>query len=175
MLARRPETNRDEKRDDGSETNPPREFHHRQPRRLFVEFCAEDSGDVVRQSAQDRHDDEAGHHGDDVAAIVAAHFREHSAKENAEERAVGVAENAEDDRDDADLWIHDDEIRCGRGHDDHEHREPDRGPAHRAETLFLGRGRIDVGLIPIARETGSERVQRGAERTHGGGENSGDE
>ena len=62
-----------------------------------------DSRDVVRQSAQDRDDDKARDHGDDVAAIVPARLGKHSAKKHTEKRAVGVAENPEHDRDDADI------------------------------------------------------------------------
>ena len=43
-------------------------------RGLGINFAAEDSGDVVRQTAQNRDDDEADNHRDDVAEIVAARF-----------------------------------------------------------------------------------------------------
>ena len=58
------------------------------------------------------------------------------AEKHAEERAVGVAENPEHDRNDADVGMNDDEIGSGRGDDDHQNGKPDRGPAHGAQTLF---------------------------------------
>src|SRR5713226_9320828 len=99
-LAGCPEKNGHGKRDDCSETNPPREFHHRQPARLWVKLCAEDAGDRVGQSAEDSDDDEADDHGKNVAEIITAPFREHAAQKYAEKRAVSVPENAEHDRDD---------------------------------------------------------------------------
>ena len=72
MLAGSPEKNRHGKRDDCSEANPPRKFHHGQPAGLRVEVRPNYPGDVVRQTAQDRHDQETDNHGDNVAAIVPA-------------------------------------------------------------------------------------------------------
>ena len=71
--------------------------------------------------------------------------------------------------------MHDDKIGRGRCNDDHQNRKPDGRPAHGAQALFVGGSGIDVRLIPIAREAGGERVERGAERSHGGGEDSREE
>ena len=101
MVGAGPEQNRHKKRDHRAEADPPGKFHQGQPVRLGVKFCAEDSGDAVWQSAQDRDNDEADDHRHDVANIVTAAFAEHSAQEYAEKRAVGVAENSEDYWDDA--------------------------------------------------------------------------
>src|ERR1700720_2383606 len=101
MRATSPEKNRHEKRNDASEADPPRKFHRREPWRIDVGNLAEQSRDSVRQIAQDRNDDEANDHGDDVATIVAARFGEHAGEENSEDRAVGVTINPEHDRNDA--------------------------------------------------------------------------
>ncbi len=55
----------------------------------------------VVQSALESDDDEAAEHGDDVADFVAAPPGEEADEENAEQRAVYVAEDSEHDRDDA--------------------------------------------------------------------------
>ena len=57
----------------------PKQIHHGnsitgKPGRLGIRVCSENSRDVVRQAAQNRDDDEADDHGDDVAEIVAARF-----------------------------------------------------------------------------------------------------
>src|SRR5215469_14149669 len=95
MLAARFEQNRDRKRDDGAETDPPGKFHHRQPARLRIKLAAENAGNLVRQAAQNGHYNEAHDHGDDITGIVSAPFSEHSTQENAEQRPVCVAEDPE--------------------------------------------------------------------------------
>src|SRR2546423_15571240 len=112
-LAVRPEKNCHQKSDDRSEADPPREFHYWEPAWLFVKFRANQGRDLIRQSAQDRHDDEAADHGDDVAAVVPARLGQHAPEKDAEDRAVGVPANSEHDRDDADVGMHDDEISGG--------------------------------------------------------------
>src|SRR6266568_1546204 len=92
------------KRDDGAEPNPPGEFHYRQPARLRVQLTAEQAGDVVWQTAQNRDDDEPHDHRDDVSQVVAAPLGEHPASERAEKRSVRVAEYPEHDWDDAHVW-----------------------------------------------------------------------
>jgi hypothetical protein len=87
MLAASPEQNRHKKGDNRSETNPPREFHYRQPVRLRVKARPKYPGDVVWQSAQDRDYDEADDHGDNIAAIVAASFGENSAEKTSRSEA----------------------------------------------------------------------------------------
>ncbi len=74
MLAAGSEQNRDEESDDCAETDPPGEFHYGQPGRLGINSAAEDSGNVVRQTAQNRDDDETDNHRGDVAEIVSARF-----------------------------------------------------------------------------------------------------
>ena len=71
MLATSPEQDRHTKSDDRSKANPPGKCQYRQPTRLLVELRAENTGDAIGQSAQDRDDDEAGDHGNDVAGVVA--------------------------------------------------------------------------------------------------------
>ena len=65
-----------------------------------VALAAHGVDQIPRQAAPDRHAEEAGEHGDEIAALGAALFRGQAEQENAEERAVGVAEDAEHDRDD---------------------------------------------------------------------------
>ena len=79
MLAARLERNRHGKRDDGPEADPPGEYHHRQPARLTVQLTAEQAGNVVWQTAQNRDDNEACDHREDVSKVVAAPFGEHPA------------------------------------------------------------------------------------------------
>ena len=69
------------------------------------------------------------------------------------------------------VGMHDNEIRRGRCNDDHQNRKPD--VAHRTarKLCCVCSVGIDVRLVPIARKTGGERVQRSAERSHSGGEN----
>ena len=55
----------------------------------------------VRQIADNGDHDEAGNHGDDVSAIIAARFCEHAGQENAEHRTVSVTINSEHNRNDA--------------------------------------------------------------------------
>ena len=71
--------------------------------------------------------------------------------------------------------MHDYEIGRCRCDDDHQNCEPDGGPSDGAQTLVVRRVGIDVGLIPVAGETGGERVERSAERAHGCGKNSRDQ
>ncbi len=57
----------------------PKQIHHGNSitgsqLRLRVEFAAEDSGDLVRQAAQNCDDNEADDHRENVAEIVAARF-----------------------------------------------------------------------------------------------------
>src|SRR2546421_8703007 len=99
MTAPGAEKDRDKKRHDRAEENPPGKFHQRQPIGLRVKFGVKDVRDFVRQTAQNRDDDEAGDHGEHVAAIVPASAREHSRKEHPEQRSIGVPKNAEHDRD----------------------------------------------------------------------------
>src|SRR5438552_8419637 len=114
MLAAGLEQNRQRKSDDGAETNPPGKFDHRQPRRLRVELAPEKSGDVVGQTTQDRDNDEADNHVDDVAAVVAAALGNNSAEKNTKQRAVRVTKNPQHDRYDPHVGVNDDEIRsCG--------------------------------------------------------------
>ena len=175
MAACGSEKDRDEKGHDRAEEDPPGKFHEREPVGLLVEFRVENVGNLIRQAAQDRDDDEAGDHGEDVAPVVAASSRQHSGEKDTEERSVGVSKNAEHDRDDSDVGVDDHEIRRRRRDDDHEDGKPDGRQANGPQALFVGGSRIDIGLIPIARETGGECVQGRAERSHGGRENSGKE
>src|SRR5215468_7897406 len=110
MLAAIPEQNRHGKRDDGAETDPPGEFHQRQPAGLRVQLTAEYAGELIWQTAQNCNDDETDDHRDDVSEVVAASFGEHAAQENAEQRSVRVAENSEHDGNDAHIRMHDDEV-----------------------------------------------------------------
>ena len=86
--------------------------------------------------------DEAEDHGEDVPEIVAPIFRQHSGKEDAKERAVGVAKNSEHDRDDPDVGMNDDEVGRGAGDKDHQDGKPDRRPADGAQALLIA-GRRD--------------------------------
>ena len=74
MLAAGSEQNGDEEGHDRAEADPPRKFHDGQPGRLGIKFAAENSGDVVRQAAQNRDNDKADNHRDDIAEVVAARF-----------------------------------------------------------------------------------------------------
>src|SRR6266480_6597788 len=113
MLAASPEKNRHRKSDDRSKTKPPGKFHGWKPVGLDVSDLAEQSRDCIHEIAEDRDDDKAGYHGDEVAAIIAARFCEHAGQENAEHRAVSVTINSEHDRNDAHVRQHDHEIGCG--------------------------------------------------------------
>src|SRR3981081_668315 len=104
MLAVSPEKNRHEKRDDCSEADPPREFHGRKPVWPDVGDFPKRSRNRVRQIADDRDDDEAGDHGENVSEIVAARFRQHAGEKNAENGAVGVTVNSDHDWNDAHVW-----------------------------------------------------------------------
>ncbi len=74
MFATGPEQNGDEESHDRAEADPPRKFHHGQPARLGIKFAVEDSSNLVRQTAQNRDDDETDNHREDVAEIVSARF-----------------------------------------------------------------------------------------------------
>src|SRR6266516_5024003 len=175
MLAAGSEQNRHTKRDNGSEADPPGEYQDGQPARLRVSSRSEKSGDAVRQTAQDGDNDETDNHGEDVSKIIAASLCEYSAEKNTQERPVSVTKNSEHDRDDPHIGMHDHKIGGGRRDGDHQNREPDRGPADSTKTLVGRRYSVDIGFIPISRETGSESVKSGAQRAHGSGENSCDE
>src|SRR5436190_22513604 len=84
MFAPRPEKNRHAERDDSAEANPPGKFHYWQPARLLVELSAENAGDVVGKTAQNRDNDEADDHGDNVTAVIAARLGQHARKENSQ-------------------------------------------------------------------------------------------
>src|SRR5437588_9073363 len=132
MFAPCNEPERNEKHNNASEADPPGEFHHWQPVRLVIKFGAEYSCDRVWQSADQANDDESRDHGDEVSVIVAAGFGQHTSEENAEDRAISVAVNSEHNRNNAHVWINNNEVRGGRGDADHEDGEPDRSPAHGA-------------------------------------------
>src|SRR5437867_12185177 len=95
MLAASPEKNRHRKSDDCSKANPPRKFHGWKPGWIDVSNFAEQSRDRIQQVSQNRADDKAGNHGDDVPAIIAARFCKHAGNECAEHRTVRVAMNPE--------------------------------------------------------------------------------
>src|SRR5437773_11315541 len=105
MFATSLEQNRYAKGDDGAEANPPGKFHHRQPARLRVELAAENSGDVVRQTAQNCDDDKADDHREHVAEIIASGFGQHAGKKHAEHRAVGVTVHFQNDWDATYIWV----------------------------------------------------------------------
>src|SRR5439155_26340451 len=71
MFTSAPEQNRHGKRDDGAEADPPGKFHHRQPIRLRVQLTAEQAGNFIWKTTQNRNDDEAYDHRDDVSQVVA--------------------------------------------------------------------------------------------------------
>src|SRR5204863_3792751 len=119
MLAASPEKNRHRKSDDCSEANPPGKFYGWMRGGFDVSNIAKQSRDRIQEVAQNRDDDKAGNHGDEVAAIIAARFCEHAGQENAEHRTVSVAINSEYNRNDADVRQHDHEIGCGRCDHDH--------------------------------------------------------
>ena len=75
MLAVCPEKNRHEKRDDGSEADPPREFHGWEPMWPDVRDFPKRSRNRVRQIADDRDNDKADDHGENISKIVAALLR----------------------------------------------------------------------------------------------------
>ena len=169
------EHDRDTEGHDGSETDPPREFHRRQPIGFDVGNLAKDSRDRVREIAENRDHDKAGNHGNEIAAIVPARFRQHAREKNSENGAVSVTINPEHNRNDAHIRPDDDKIRCGRGNDDHQNRKPDRSPTDRAQTIYTVSAWANVGDVPIAGKTSSQRVERSAKRTHGGCENPGEQ
>src|SRR5439155_10995957 len=158
-----PKQNRHEKRDDCPEANPPGEFHYREPARLRISSRCEKPRDIVRQPAQNCDHDEADDHGEDVAKIITAFPGEYSAKKNAEERAISVSEDAEDDRDNTHIRMHDDQVRRCRRYNDHENGEPSRGPANGSQALLARGVAINVSFVPIASKAGGQRVQGGAE------------
>src|SRR5437870_3792622 len=172
MLAASLEQDCHAKCDNGSEANPPGEFHYREPARLRISSRSEKPRDIVRQSAQNCDHDEADDHGEDVAKIIAASPGEYSAKKDAEERAISVSEDAEDDRDNTHIRMHDDQVRRCRCYDDHENGEPTRGPPDGAQALLIRGVAINISFVPIASKAGGQRVQSGAERAHRRGENS---
>src|SRR5439155_27132944 len=136
MLAASLEQNRDTKRDNGSEADPPGEYQHREPARLHISSRSEKPRDIVRQPAQNCDHDEADDHGEDVAKIIAASPGEYSAYKDAQERAIRISEAAENDRDDTHIRMHNDQIRSRRCNDDHENGEPNRGPANGSQALL---------------------------------------
>src|SRR5439155_24146982 len=66
-------------------------------------------------------------------------------------------------------------IRGSRCNDDDQDRAARRRTTGWANGLCVCGFGVDVRLVPIARESGGKRVQRGAERSHGGREDSGEE
>ena len=125
---------------------------------MSIQLRTEDTGDAIRQATQYRNDNEADNHCHDVAEIVAAAFGKNSAEKDPEQRAICVTEDSQRNRDDPHIGMHNHEIGSNRCNNDHQHREPDRGPADRPQTLFVCRCRVDVGLVPIACETCGEGV-----------------
>src|SRR5262249_227421 len=101
-----------------------------QPSRLRVDFRTENSGDVVWQTAQNRDDDEARDHRDNVAATIATRFGEHPGKKNSQHRAIGITVDSQNDRNDADVSIYDHKIGGDRSDNDHQDGEPNGGPPH---------------------------------------------
>src|SRR5437773_6398902 len=139
MFTASPEQNSHRKGDDTPEADPPREFHHRQPARLMIDFRAENARDVVRQSAYNCDNDKAGDHSNEIAAIVSARLCQHAGEKDSEDGAVSVTVNAEDDRDNAHIGPYNHKIRSARCDKDHENRKPDSSPAHRAQAFFAVR------------------------------------
>src|SRR6266403_2576839 len=84
MLATSPEQNRNAKRDDGAEADPPRKCEHREPAWLSIQLRTEDTGDAIRQPTQYRNNDETDDHRDDVAEVIAAALGKNSAEKNPE-------------------------------------------------------------------------------------------
>src|SRR6476659_10466408 len=166
MVAGRAEQNRYEKGDDGAEADPPRKFYDGQPFRLGIELTPEYFGQIVGKSAQNRDHDTAGNHGNEIAAIVAARFRQHAGEKNSENGAVSVTINPEHNRNDAHIRPDDDKIRCGRGDDDHQNRKPDCSPTNRAQTIYTVGAWANIGDVPVAGKTSSQGIERSAQRTH---------
>src|SRR6267378_3992257 len=123
MLTPSSEQNRDKKRDDGAEADPPRKREHREPARLSIQLRTEDTGDAIRQPTQYRDDDEADDHSDDVSKIVAAAFGKNSAEKDPEQRAISVTEDSQRNRDDPHIGMHNHEIGSGRGNYNHQESE----------------------------------------------------
>ena len=115
-------------------------------------------------------------HRDEIAALRAARFRGEAEQEDAEQRPVGVAENAEHDGDDARVRRVDDDRGRDRADRREEQREDHRAPAHGAHG---GRARLaplaEVRHPEILREAGRERIERRAERAHRRGQHARDE
>ena len=90
---------------DAAESDAPRERDLREPRRLpeKARIAGADLPERVVQAAEDANGEETGDHRDDVAGIVAAGFREHAREKHPEQRTVRVAEDAEHDRDNAEI------------------------------------------------------------------------
>src|SRR6266545_1270984 len=59
--------------------------------------------------------------------------------------------------------------------EDNQNREPNRSPADSVQALFTRGGAIDVGLVPVASKACGQCVERGAERPHCSGKNSGNQ
>src|SRR5262245_29120771 len=110
MLALRRKQNRDQKSNDRAAADPPGKLHSGKPPRNRVGNFAKESPDCVRKVTDDGDDDETCDHSNDVAAIVAARSCEHAREKNSENRAIGVAINSEDDRNNANVWQDDYEI-----------------------------------------------------------------
>src|SRR5262249_3013800 len=113
MFTSRPETNRHAKCHDGTETDPPGEFHDRQPARLAVKFGTTDPSNGVWQATQDGNDHKPNDHRDDVTDIITAPLRQHAGEENTEQRSISVAKNTEHDRNDPDIGMHNHQIGSG--------------------------------------------------------------
>src|SRR5437773_7051951 len=153
MVASGAEQNRHEKGNNGAEADPPRKFHDRQPFRLGIELTPEYFGQMVGKSAQNRDHDKAGKHGNEIAVIVPARFRQHAGEKNSENGAVSVTINPEHNRNNAHSRPDDDKVRGGRGNDDHQNRKPDCSPIDRAQTIYTVVTWLNVSDEPIADNT----------------------
>ena len=100
-------------------------------------------GDTIRQATQNRDDNKANNHCDDVAEIVSAAFGKYSAKKDPEQRAIGVAEDSQAHRDDPHIGMHDHEIRSNRCNNNHQNRNHTVAQRTARRLCSL----VDVGLM----------------------------
>ena len=121
------------------------------------------------QLAHDHGRDEPGRDGEHVSSVRAAPGGEHSQEEDPEHGTQNESGDAEDDRNDSQVWVRDLRIGEPAGDNDHEHGEEDREPAGDKDVVRLASA-TNPPNVPVVRGARRQSVERRREGAHGGGE-----
>ena len=125
------------------------------------------------QPAQIGHHHKSRDHRNQIASIVASSFCKQPHDEHAQQRSVSIAENAQNDRQDAQLRVMQTDIRSSQRDSDQKKRKQRRANPHRAHFPALIGGLTEPPEVKIAHIARRQGIQRRAERPHRGGQNPG--